>query len=213
LALRDAMVVAEKEGYGCPGGWISTKKILDTYLDRLVEDFRPGRHVKVVMDCGNGAAGTVARELLQRLSNVSGEVLFDKVDGRFPNHHPDPTIPENLVDLRARMEATGAELGIAFDGDGDRIGALNDKQEIVWGDRMMILFSREILKERPGATVIGDVKCSQVLFDAVKEAGRWQAADVEDRPLPGQGQDEGDRGAFGRRDERTSFLRRPLSGL
>ena len=93
------------------------------------------------------------------------------MDGLFPNHHPDPTIPENLESLRVRMQETGAELGIAFDGDGDRIGALDETGRIVWGDRLMILFARALLKQQPGATVIGDVKCSQLLFDAVAEAG------------------------------------------
>ncbi|MBF0135256.1 MAG: phosphomannomutase/phosphoglucomutase [Magnetococcus sp. DMHC-1] len=154
-----------------PGGSIRSETILETYLTRMTADFRPGRPMKVIMDCGNGAAGVVAPSLLQRLPGITGEVLFAEVDGNFPNHHPDPTLPENLGQLRQRMQETGAELGIAFDGDGDRLGALDESGRIVWGDRMMILFARQLLLERPGATVLGDVKCSQLLFDAIAAAG------------------------------------------
>ncbi|MBF0143993.1 MAG: phosphomannomutase/phosphoglucomutase [Magnetococcales bacterium] len=152
-------------------GKIRREDILELYLDRVAQGFRPGRPLKVVLDCGNGAAGVAAASLLKRLPGITGDILFAEVDGSFPNHHPDPTLPENLVALRQRMVETGAELGIAFDGDGDRLGALDDRGRIVWGDRLMILFAREILKERPGATIIGDAKCSQLLFDAVAAAG------------------------------------------
>ena len=156
---------------GARPGRVRREEIIEIYLRRLLQDYRPGRPVRVVMDCGNGATGVVAPELLKRLPGVAGEVLFAEVDGTFPNHHPDPTIPENLVDLWSAMQRTGAELGIAFDGDGDRIGALDEAGRVVWGDRLMILFARQLLKERPGQTVIGDVKCSQLLFDAVAAAG------------------------------------------
>ena len=152
-------------------GKVEQKPILDIYLDRLVADFRPGRKLKVIMDCGNGVTGVAAPGLMDRLPSIDGEVLFAEVDGTFPNHHPDPTVPKNLIMLRKRMEETGAELGIAFDGDGDRIGALDETGRVVWGDRLMILFGRQILEESPGAMIIGDVKCSQLLFDAIEEAG------------------------------------------
>ncbi len=152
-------------------GQMRQEAILETYLQRLLEDFRPGRPLKVVFDCGNGATGVVTPALLERLPGISGEVLFAEVDGSFPNHHPDPTIPKNLQDLRQRVQETGADLGIAFDGDGDRIGALDETGQVVWGDRQMILFARQILQEQPGETIIGDVKCSQLLFDAVAAAG------------------------------------------
>ncbi|MBF0155262.1 MAG: phosphomannomutase/phosphoglucomutase [Magnetococcales bacterium] len=162
------------ESGGAPevaGGSLRTASILDAYVARMTADFRPGRPMKVIMDCGNGAAGVVMPALLQRLPGITGEVLFAEVDGNFPHHHPDPTLPENLRHLRQRMQETGAELGVAFDGDGDRLGALDESGAIVWGDRLMILFARQLLLERPGATVIGDVKCSQLLFDAVAAAG------------------------------------------
>ena len=152
-------------------GSIREEAILERYLDRIVSDFRPGRPIKVVMDCGNGAAGAVAPALLERLSNVSGEVMFAEVDGTFPNHHPDPTLPETLETLRQRMKETGAEIGIGFDGDGDRIGALDENGNVIWGDRLMAIFGQQVLKANPGAMVIGDVKCSQVLFDEIARLG------------------------------------------
>ena len=154
------------------------ESILEPYLERLLRDFQPGRDIRVVLDCGNGATGVVVPELLSRMPTVTGEILFAEVDGTFPNHHPDPTIPENLEALRQRMKETGAELGIAFDGDGDRIGALDETGRVVWGDRLMILFARQILAKRPGETIIGDVKCSQLLFDAVEKAGPIQLPKV-----------------------------------
>ncbi|MEO5339490.1 MAG: phosphomannomutase/phosphoglucomutase [Magnetococcus sp. MYC-9] len=162
----EAGVVAAPES-----GEIRQVKILERYLQRVLADFSPGRSLEVILDCGNGATGVVAPELLARLPGVAGEVLFAEVDGSFPNHHPDPTIPANLVSLWQRMQKSDAELGIAFDGDGDRIGALDETGRVVWGDRLLILFAREILQRQPGATIIGDVKCSQLLFDAVAEAG------------------------------------------
>ncbi|NGZ07344.1 MAG: phosphomannomutase/phosphoglucomutase [Magnetococcales bacterium] len=154
-----------------PGGQRERVEVLTKYVDRIVQDFRPGRTVKVVMDCGNGATGMVAGELLCSLPGITGEVLFSEVDGMFPNHHPDPTEPKNLVAMAERMRVIGAELGIAFDGDGDRIGAMDAEGRILWGDMLMILFARDILARDPGAAVIGDVKCSQRLFDAVAKAG------------------------------------------
>lgn len=152
-------------------GEIQTGRVLERYLQRILADFKPGRSITVAMDCGNGVTGVVAPEMLVRLPGVSGDVLFAEVDGSFPNHHPDPTIPDNLRGLWHHMQETDAELGIAFDGDGDRIGALDETGRIVWGDRLMILFARDILAQKPGATIIGDVKCSQLLFDAVTAAG------------------------------------------
>nr|CRH07935.1 Phosphomannomutase [Candidatus Magnetococcus massalia] len=153
------------------GGSVTTIDLLETYISRIVKDKQSGRPLKVVLDCGNGAAGVVARRLLNALPDVTGEVLFETLDGSFPNHHPDPTIPENLIALKERVLASGADLGIAYDGDGDRIGAIDEQGQIIWGDRMMILFAREILAEQKGAAILGDVKCSQQLFDAIEAAG------------------------------------------
>lgn len=133
---------------------------------------------KVVVDAGNGAASNIAPEIYRRMG-FEVIPLFCEPDGHFPNHHPDPTIPENLVDLREKIAETGADLGIAFDGDADRIGVVDGKGGIIWGDRLMVLFSRDLLERHPGAKVIGEVKCSQVLFDDIEKHGgkaiMWKA--------------------------------------
>ncbi|OSM06800.1 putative phosphomannomutase [Magnetofaba australis IT-1] len=154
-----------------PGGMALQRPIIDDYVARLAADHEPGRKLKIVIDCGNGVSGAAAQPLLNALQGISGEVLFPEIDGSFPNHHPDPTHPENLVDLRNRMLQIGADLGIAFDGDADRIGVLDETGRVLWGDRLMVLFSREILSRHPGAAILGDVKCSDVMFDAINAAG------------------------------------------
>jgi phosphomannomutase len=124
----------------------------------------------VVWDAGYGAAGEAMTLLAEKIPGRH-VLLYEEIDGSFPNHHPDPTVPENLRDLQARVIAEKADLGIAFDGDGDRIGVVDGGGEILWGDQLMVLYAREILAEQPGATVIADVKASQVLFDEIKRAG------------------------------------------
>lgn len=151
--------------------------LLDRYVERLLRDFDGPRDLKVAWDAGNGAAGPAMAKLTAKLP---GEhiLLFEDVDGRFPNHHPDPTVPENLTALRDTVLKQGCDLGIAFDGDGDRIGALDGQGRVLWGDQLMLLLAREVLAERPGATIIADVKASQVLFDGIAELGG--------KPLMGQ---------------------------
>jgi phosphomannomutase/phosphoglucomutase len=124
----------------------------------------------VVVDAGNGAAGPLGLRALRALG-LDVDPLYCDIDGTFPNHHPDPTLPENLVALRERVLSTGAKLGLAWDGDGDRLGAIDEHGEIVWGDKLMILFSRALLAEHPGATILGEVKCSETLFDDVRAKG------------------------------------------
>src|SRR5579862_1497320 len=111
--------------------------------------------------------------MTRRVTRLPGPHVpeFGEIDGRFPNHHPDPTVPKNLVDLQAKVAAEKADLGIAFDGDGDRIGVVDGEGRILWGDQLMVLFAREVLEGMPGATVIADVKASQVLFDEIARAG------------------------------------------
>ena len=145
--------------------------IADDYVARLLADWDGGdRMLKVVWDNGNGAAGEVLEKLVDSLP---GEhlVLNGAIDGRFPAHHPDPTVPANLVELIAKVRAGKADIGIAFDGDADRIGLVDDTGEIMFGDQLMVLLSRDVLKEHPGATIIADVKASQVLFDEIAKAG------------------------------------------
>jgi phosphomannomutase len=151
-------------------GSVEQKNILPDYAARLLKDVKPGRKLKVAWDTGNGAVGVSIRAIVDKLP---GEhfVLNEQVDGTFPAHHPDPTVPKNLEQLVAEVRRRGCDLGIAFDGDGDRIGAIDGKGRILWGDQLLILWSRDVLKSRPGATIIADVKASQALFDEVLRAG------------------------------------------
>lgn len=144
--------------------------VFSAYIERLVADYRGGRGLSAVWDAGNGAAGEVLRALIRHLPG-SHEALFAEIDGRFPNHHPDPTEPENLTALIARVREVGADCGIAFDGDGDRIGIVDGKGRILFGDQILMLLSEEILAAQPGATIIADVKASQTLFDRISELG------------------------------------------
>ncbi|MEA2699798.1 MAG: phosphomannomutase / phosphoglucomutase [Myxococcales bacterium] len=145
--------------------------ILPEYIATIVGNARLGaRRPKVIVDGGNGTGGVALIPILKQLG-IDAEGIFCEPDGRFPNHHPDPTVPENLQALIARVQASGAELGIALDGDADRIGAVDGKGRIIWGDQLMMLFAREILKELPGATFVSEVKCSQALFDEITALG------------------------------------------
>ena len=150
-------------------GGSRTIDIMDRYLDRLVQDFG-GTACRMAWDCGNGAAGDVVSRLVQRLP---GEhyVLFPEIDGNFPNHHPDPTEEKNLADLKALVADKGLDFGVAFDGDGDRIGAIDGQGRVIWGDQLLQIYAACVLKDVPGATIIADVKASQALFDRVAELG------------------------------------------
>jgi phosphomannomutase / phosphoglucomutase len=153
-------------------GTVRTVGVIDDYLDDVIARIgKLSRPMRVVYDCGNGAGALVAPQLFKRLG-VAGRGLFCESDGTFPNHHPDPTVPENLDDLIAAVRADGAEIGIAFDGDADRIGVVDDKGNIIWGDRILILYARDVLERTGrGQPIIFDVKCSQALPMAVEAAG------------------------------------------
>ncbi|HXP95334.1 MAG TPA: phosphomannomutase/phosphoglucomutase [Telmatospirillum sp.] len=152
------------------GGSAHEVSVRENYIRRLVEDYNGVRPLKVVWDAGNGAAGEVMVELTKRLP---GEhiLLNEVIDGHFPAHHPDPTEPENLEQLIETVIRHGAELGVAFDGDGDRIGVVDAKGRILWGDQMMMLLAEDVLKDRPGAMILADVKASQCLFDHIAQQG------------------------------------------
>ncbi len=152
------------------GGTSESHDIRRAYVDRLLKDYDGTRPLKVVWDAGNGAAGAVLADLVAGLPGQH-DLLFADVDGRFPNHHPDPTVEKNLVDLKARVKEIGADLGIAFDGDGDRVGVVDGEGRVLWGDQILALLGRDVLKDRPGATIIADVKASQVLFDDIAAHG------------------------------------------
>ena len=155
---------------GHPAGRSEMLDVAADYTARLLADYDGTRPLSVVWDNGNGAAGEVLSSLVAKLPG-SHTVLFPDIDGRFPNHHPDPTVPANLTQLVAEVRARGADLGIAFDGDADRIGLVDDTGEILFGDQLMVLLARDVLRTRPGATIIADVKASQVLFDEIARAG------------------------------------------
>jgi phosphomannomutase len=144
--------------------------VFDAYVERLLSDYRGGRELKVVWDAGNGATGEALAALAARLPGRH-TLLYAEIDGRFPNHHPDPTVPENLVDLIRTVEAEGAEVGIAFDGDGDRIGVVDGQGRIMFGDQMMQILAAEVLARHPGAPILADVKASQALFDEIGRLG------------------------------------------
>jgi len=151
-------------------GSLSRAEVIPSYQAYIRNNIRLQQGRKVVIDGGNGTAGPVAGPLLRDLG-CEVEELYCEIDGRFPNHFPDPTIPENLKDLIAMVKNNGADAGIGYDGDADRIGVVDDMGNILWGDQLMVLFSREILKEKRGATFVGEVKCSQNLFTDIERHG------------------------------------------
>lgn len=152
-------------------GSVRELNIMGSYLDNAAANLKLGhRRPKLVVDAGNGTGGPAALALYERLG-FQVEGLYCDMDGSFPNHHPDPTVEENLADLKERVLKSGAELGIALDGDADRIGAVDAQGRVLWGDQLMILLGRELLRECPGATIIGEVKCSQALYDELDKAG------------------------------------------
>jgi phosphomannomutase/phosphoglucomutase len=145
--------------------------ITDAYVDEVVGRLAFGsRRLKVVIDGGNGTGGPPALAILGRLG-VAVDPLFTDMDGRFPNHHPDPTVEENLAALRERVLATGADLGVAYDGDADRIGVIDDQGAVLWGDRLLILLARDVLAAVPGAPIVAEVKCSKTLYDDIAAHG------------------------------------------
>jgi len=171
--------ISESGSFPKGKGSVETREVIHPYREEVLKRIRCGqKERKVVLDAGNGVAGLVAPELYARMG-VEVEKLFCEPDGLFPNHHPDPTLPENLKHLVQRVSDTSADLGIAFDGDADRIGVVDRKGKTLWGDQLMIIFSRDLLKRHPGAKIIGEVKCSQVLYDDIRKNGgipiMWKA--------------------------------------
>ena len=151
-------------------GVLSEANIAKDYISRIVGDVRVGRPMKIVIDCGNGVAGPVASVLFKALGCEVIELYCD-VDGSFPNHHPNPSIPENLHDLTEAVQKHGAELGLAFDGDGDRLGVVDGYGTPIWPDRLMMLFAQDVLSRMPGSVVVYDVKCSNLLGEEIAKAG------------------------------------------
>ena len=169
-AIQQVRRIIESTDFETGQGSRSTYDIVTPYVGEIAAQFNYSRRIKVVIDSGNGAAGPAMHRILEKL-NVDATELFFEQDGNFPNHHPDPTLPENLHHLIAKVRETGAELGIAFDGDADRIGAVDEQGNVVYGDMLMLIYGREILTRKPGATFIGEVKCSQIMYDQLNQLG------------------------------------------
>ncbi len=169
--IQEVRRIYEKGEFSSGQGSLETESVQADYIERLVSGAKLGqRRFKIVLDAGNGTAGVVAAPVLEKLG-FDVECLFCEMDGRFPNHHPDPTQPQNLQALIEKVAETGAEVGLAYDGDGDRLGVVDAKGRIIWGDQLMILFSRSILEEEPGSAFVFDVKCSQALVDDIAAHG------------------------------------------
>jgi phosphomannomutase/phosphoglucomutase len=162
--------LVEKGEFVTSKGELSEEEILWPYQDYIKKNIHIEKKMRVVIDAGNGTAGIVAGALLRDLGCEVDE-LYCEVDGRFPNHFPDPTIPGNLKDLINRVQKVRADVGIGYDGDADRIGVVDNHGTIIWGDQLMILFSREILKYKKGASFVAEVKCSQNLFNDIEKHG------------------------------------------
>ena len=181
-----AKIAASGQFFESDEGKIQEQDVSQDYIERILSDsvlgesdselldeideLNPKRKLKIAWDAGNGAAGEIMKRLSKRIL-ADHFLLFEEIDGSFPNHHPDPTVPSNLQDLIKKVRDENCDLGIAFDGDGDRIGVVDDEGEILWGDQLLVFYAREILAENKGATIIADVKASNVLFDEVKKAG------------------------------------------
>ncbi len=168
--IRELGALAESGAWQEETGKSVDTPVFDAYIERLARDFRGQRGIDAVWDAGNGAAGPAMKALTERLPGRH-QCLFAEVDGRFPHHHPDPTVPENLEDLRRAVTSGGYEVGIGFDGDGDRIGVIDGRGRIIFGDQLLMILAADVLERHPGATIIADVKASQVLFDEIARLG------------------------------------------
>jgi phosphomannomutase/phosphoglucomutase len=162
--IRDGRILSDKEGTA------SAYDLIPEYEDYVVAGIKPKRRLKVVIDAGNGTGGVVGVPIFRRLGAEVVE-LFCEMDGRFPNHHPDPTLPEAMEALIRTVLAEKADAGIAYDGDADRIGVVDDEGHLIWGDQLLIFFARDILKANPGRAIISEVKATQVLYDEIARLG------------------------------------------
>ena len=168
--IQEVRRIIERQDFERGAGSVASADAVKPYIDEVASQFHLNRRVKLVADAGNGTAGPVIHRIFEKL-NVDVTELYFEMDGNFPNHHPDPTVPANLFHLIEKVRETGAELGIAFDGDSDRIGAVDEHGNVIYGDMLMLIYAREILERKPGATFIGEVKCSQVMYDELDRLG------------------------------------------
>jgi phosphomannomutase/phosphoglucomutase len=168
--IQDIQNIILNQDYATGEGTVTVADVITPYVEEIPQGFNFARRIKVVFDGGNGTAGPTLHRLLERL-NVDAVEMFFEMDGNFPNHHPDPTVEHNLELLKAAVSEHKAELGIAFDGDSDRIGAIDENGTVVWGDQLMLIYAREILTRKPGSTFIGEVKCSRIMYDEIARLG------------------------------------------
>jgi len=168
--IQDILQIIQAGDFPGGVGSYSEADLNEEYIDYINNNIKIERPLKVVLDSGNGAASLVAHKLFKKLG-VETIDLFDTPDGNFPNHHPDPTVVDNIQELIKTVKQEGADFGVGYDGDGDRIGVVDEKGEIIWGDRLMIIFGQDILKTHPGAPIIFEVKCSQALPEMIEKAG------------------------------------------
>jgi len=169
-AIQEVRRLVESGELATGDGSEHTADLMTPYVDEISSQFSFPRRIKVVVDAGNGTGGPAMHRIFEKL-NVDATEMFFEMDGHFPNHHPDPTVPDNLKALVAKVLETRADVGIAFDGDTDRIGAVDDLGNVIYGDQLMIIYGREILTRKPGATFIGEVKCSQSMYDDLAARG------------------------------------------
>lgn len=160
----------EKNDFIQGSGTIANYDILPEYLERYKKEFGQIKPIKVILDCGNGAAGSVVKKLYETVG-LTPDILFEKPDGTFPNHHPDPTVEHNLIDLKNKVLQSGAICGIGFDGDADRIGIVDHTGKMIYGDELMTIYARDVLQEKKGAKIVGDVKCSDRMYQDVAKNG------------------------------------------
>ncbi len=169
-SIQEIRKIIESEDFRSGMGEVKEYPVIDDYMKAVKDMFGSLSGIKVVVDAGNGTGGIVAPMLMRALGAEVVE-LYCEPDGNFPNHHPDPTLEESLADLRAKVKEEKAHAGIGYDGDADRIGVIDEEGNVIWGDKLMIIFSRDILKDNPGAKIIGEVKCSQTLYDDIAAHG------------------------------------------
>jgi len=168
--IQNLRKIIESGDFESGSGIIEEVSMDEKYIDHIVENIHIEKPMKVVIDSGNGAGALIAHRLYKKLG-VETIDLFDTPDGNFPNHHPDPTVVDNIQELIKTVKSTGADLGIGYDGDADRIGVVDEKGDIIWGDRLMIIFSKDVIKNQPGSKIIFEVKCSQALPEMIEKFG------------------------------------------
>ncbi len=169
-AIQEIGVISTKGTLNKGEGSLRELDIKESYVDRLMKDLKLDRDLTIAWDAGNGAAGEILQMLTKKIPGTH-HMIFEDIDGTFPNHHPDPTVDKNLVDLQKLVADHKCDLGIAFDGDGDRIGVVDETGAVLRCDILMTIYAREVIKNNPGAAIIGDVKCSSVMFDEINKMG------------------------------------------